>query len=857
MLRHIYKKRIVAQRYFSTTLLHQEKILPSHAKVVIVGGGIIGTSVAYHLGQLGWKDVIVLERDKVTSGTTWHAAGLMVTFGSTSETSTELRKYSKELYRTLEEETGQETGFKPVGFIEVAADADRLEEYRRVAAFNRKCGVDVKEISPSEIESLFPLCNTEDLLAGFYVEDDGRVNPVDATTALMKGARKNDIEFFENVSVSKILSDNRTSKVTGVETEDGKQIKAEYVVNCAGMWARQLGELSNPTVTIPNQAAEHYYLITDKIDEVEHSWPVLEDPSSYAYIRPEGDGLMIGLFEGEAAAWNIDSVPNDFSFGEIPPDWERMMPYLEKAMSRVPKSFEVGAKHFFCGPESFTPDLAPVIGEAPEIQNYFVAAGMNSIGILTGGGIGKLLAEWIVTGKSSYDITGMNIDRFHKYQANKAFRADRVVESLGRVYKCHYPSFTPKTARGAKRSPFHNILQNEHGGYFKDVSGWESPGWYVGRDGVANGVQPELSKLSWGKDDSFDYWKSEHEAIRNDVGMIDMSFMCKFLIQGEGCGKVLNWLSTGEVDDGREGTINYVQWLNDVGKLEADLTVSKIENDKFLVVATDTMHRHVEHWMQKHFDEDPDCKATITDVSGAYAQLNIQGPNSRKLMSKITSYDMSNDNFPFRTFQEIDIGYARVFCARITYVGELGYELFIPVENALHVYDRLIEAEPNLKAVGLQALGSLRMEKGYRDYGHDIDNTDTLMESGLSFTADFKKENGFLGKNAVLKQKQQGPLKSRLVNVLVKDPNPMMYHAEILYRNGIVVGDVRGASYGHTVGGAVGIGHVTCDGKDEVVNKKYIEEGTWEVDIAGKKYPAAVQHLRPFYDPKNERITKM
>jgi glycine cleavage system aminomethyltransferase T/glycine/D-amino acid oxidase-like deaminating enzyme len=827
--------------------------LPCAAKVVIVGGGIIGSSVAYHLGQLGWKDIVVLERDKVTSGTTWHAAGLMVTFGSTSETSTELRKYSKELYRSLAQETGQETGFLPVGFIEVAANEDRSEEYRRVAAFNRKCGVDVKEISPAEVKSLFPLCETDDLLAGFYVEDDGRVNPVDVTTALVKGAKNNGVDFFEGVSVSNILTNEREGKVTGVVTEDGTNIKAEYVINCAGMWARQLGELSTPSVTIPNQAAEHYYLITDKIEEVDSSWPVLEDPSSYAYIRPEGEGLMIGLFEGEAAAWNIDCIPNNFSFGEIPPDWERMMPYLEKAMSRVPRSFDVGAKHFFCGPESFTPDLGPIVGEAPEIRNYFVAAGMNSIGILTGGGIGKLLAEWIVTGKSSYDVTGMNINRFHKYQANKAYRADRVVESLGRVYKCHYPSFTPATARGAKRSPFHNVLKDEHGGYFKDVSGWESPAWYVGRDGIANGVKPELTKLSWGRDDSFKYWKREHEAIRNDVGMIDMSFMSKFLVQGDGCGKILNLMSTGEVDDGRTGTINYVQWLNDIGKLEADLTVSKIEDDKFFVVATDTMHRHVENWMRKHFDSSA-SNATITDVSGAYAQLNIQGPNSRDLMSKVTSYDMSNDNFPFRTFQEIDIGYARAFCARITYVGELGYELFIPVENAMHVYDRLIEAEPGLKAVGLQALGSLRLEKGYRDYGHDIDNTDTLIESGLSFTADFKKKNGFIGKESVLEQKEEGPLKSRLVNVLVKDPNPMMYHAEILYRNGVVVGDIRAGSYGHTLNGAVGIGHVQCAGDGEVVNKKYITEGTWEVDIAGKKYPAEVQHLRPFYDPRNDRI---
>ena len=495
-----------------------------------------------------------------------------------------------------------------------------------------------------------------------------------------------------------------------------------------------------------------------------------------------------------------------------------------------------------------------MVGEAPEIRNYFVAAGMNSIGILTGGGIGKLLAEWIVTGSSTYDITGMNVDRFHKYQANSAYRADRVVESLGRVYKCHYPSFTPLTARGAKRSPFHAVLRDEHGAYFKDVSGWESPAWYVGRKGVAEGIKPELGEMSWGRDNSFVYWKNEHETIRNDVGMIDMSFMSKFLVQGDGCGKVLNKLSTGNVDFGKGGTIHYVQWLNTLGKLEADLTISKMENDKFLVVATDTMHRHVESWMKKHFEADESCSATITDVSGAYAQLNIQGPNSRQVLSKITSHDMSDANFPFRSFQEIDIGYARVFCARITYVGELGYELFIPVENAMHVYDKLMAAKPDLRAVGLQALGSLRLEKGYRDYGHDIDNTDTLIEAGLSFTADYKKESGFIGKEAVLKQKKEAPLKARLVNVVVDDPEPMMYHAEVLYRDGVIVGDVRAASYGHTLGGAVGIAQVSCAADKEVVNKKYVQEGKWEVDIAGTRYSVRVDHLRPFYDPRNERV---
>ncbi|MEA2751346.1 MAG: hypothetical protein QOI41_5489, partial [Myxococcales bacterium] len=382
--------------------------LPARARVVVVGGGIIGCSVAYHLAHMGWKDVVLLERDKLTSGTTWHAAGLMVTFGSTSETSTEMRKYTADLYSRLEAETEQSTGFKPVGFIEVAADADRLEEYRRVSAFNRYCGVDVHEISPAQVKDLFPLARTEDILAGFYVKEDGRADPVGVTMALAKGARMQGAKIIENVAVTGILQ--KRGVVTGVRTAHG-DIEAEYVVNCAGMWARELGALSG--VNIPNQSAEHYYLITEKIPGLSASFPVLEDPGSHGYFREEVGGLMIGLFEPICAPWKVEGVPADFSFGEITPDWDRMGPYLEKAMSRVPISLETGVRKFFCGPESFTPDLQPIVGEAPELKNYFVAAGLNSIGILTGGGLGRVMAHWIINGRPDVDVTGMNIDRLH------------------------------------------------------------------------------------------------------------------------------------------------------------------------------------------------------------------------------------------------------------------------------------------------------------------------------------------------------------------------------------------------------------------------------------------------------------
>jgi len=811
--------------------------LPDRARVVVIGGGVIGCSVAYHLAHLGWKDVVLIERDRLTSGSTWHAAGLIVTFGSTSETSTEMRKYTRDLYARLEAETGQSTGLKPVGFIEVAADSDRLEEYRRVAAFNRWCGVDVEEISPSEVQRLFPLARVDDVKAGFYVKDDGRANPVDVTMALAKGARMAGARLVEGVAVERVL--HHRGHVTGVRTAQG-DIEADYVVNCAGMWARQLGEADG--VVIPNQAAEHYYLITEAIPDLPPDLPVLEDPASYGYFREEVGGLLVGLFEPVCAPWNVERIPADFSFGEIPPDWERMTPYLEAAMRRVPVTLQTGIKKFFCGPESFTPDLRPIVGEAPELKNYFVAAGLNSIGILTGGGIGRVLAHWIVDGTPDVDVTGFNIDRLHAYQANPKYRRARTVESLGMVYRCHYPSLSPQTARGVKTSAIHDRLAAA-GAYFRDVSGWEGADWYA-----PPGHEPKVEQLSWGRENWFSWWEAEHRAAREDVILMDMSFMSKFRVEGRDAGRVLNHISANDVD-GDAGRITYTQWLNDQGRLEADLTVTKLDDRHFLVVVTDTMHRHAETWMKRHIPED--AHASVTDVTSGYCQINVQGPRSRDLLQTLTSADLSNDAFPFRTARDIDIGFARALCIRITYLGELGYELYIPTEHATHVYDRLVDGGTafGLRHAGLKALASLRMEKGYRDYGHDIDNTDNAFETGLGFFVDLNKA-AFIGRDAALRQKAAGTPTRRLAQVLVKDPQPLLFHAEVVHRNGKPVGYVRAGSYGHTLGGAVGLAMIEAA---EPVTAAYLKDGRWEIDVAGTLYPCEVS-LRPLYDPEMKKI---
>jgi 4-methylaminobutanoate oxidase (formaldehyde-forming) len=810
--------------------------IPSRARVVIIGGGIIGTSIAYHLGHLGWTDTVLLERDRLTSGTTWHAAGLMVTYGSLSETSTSMRQYSRDLYSRLEAETGLATGFMPVGFIEAAADDDRLEEYRRVAAFNRHLGVDVHEISPAEIAELFPPAKVDDLKAGFYVKEDGRVNPVDVTMSLAKGARMQGVQLIEGVAATKVLTKN--GRVVGVETEFG-DIECDYVVNCAGMWARQLGERNG--VTIPLQASEHYYLITDRIEGLDPALPVFEDPASYGYYRPEGDGLMIGLFEPVCAPWKIDGIPSDFSFGELPPDWDRMGPYLEKAMARVPISLETGVRKFFCGPESFTPDLLPVVGEAPEITNYFVTAGLNSIGILTGGGLGRVMAHWITTGQPDVDVTGFNIDRLQAYQTNPQYRAERTVESLGMVYAAHYPSRSMQSARGVKRSPIHDRLVANRA-YFRDVSGWEGADWFA-----PEGVKPEVTNLGWGRENWFDYWAAEHRAVRENVGLMDMSFMAKFMIEGKDAGRVLDHLSANRVNDDA-GRITYTQWLNEQGKLEADLTVTKLDDEHFFVVASDTAHRHVLTRMQRAAEGK---HAFIADVTGGYAQINIQGPNSRALLQSITTADLSNEAFPFRTAKEIDLGFARALCIRITYLGELGYELYIPAEMAGHAYERIVEAGQrfDLKHVGLKSLASLRMEKGYRDFGHDIDNTDSVLEAGLGFAVALDKPD-FIGKAAVEAKKAEGPLTKRLIQIKLDDPEPMMFHAEIVSRNGTELGYTRAASYGHTLGAAVGLAMIEAD---EPITQAFLDDGQWTVNIAGNTYTATAS-LKSMYDPTHSRI---
>ena len=810
--------------------------LPSHARVVIIGGGVIGCSVAYHLTKLGWRDVVLLERNKLTSGTTWHAAGLVVTGTFSSELTVNMAKYSRDLYRVLGQETGQDTGYRDVGYLQIASNTERVDKLRRIADFCRGFGIEVGEISTAEVKKMWPLFETDDILCGFYTPDDGRANPVDVTISLAKGARMGGAQIFENTAVTAIH--RKAGRVTGVATEHGN-INAEFVVNCGGMWARELGKLAG--VNVPLHAAEHYYLITESMEGIHRDLPIVEDPDLYTYFREEGGGLMLGMFEPIAGPWGMDGIPKDFSFAELTPDWDRLAPYIDKAMDRIPAARDVGVRQLFCGPESFTPDMGCHLGESPELQNFYVAAGFNSLGILFGGGAGQLLAQWIVDGLPPVDVCEVNIDRMHPFQNTSKYLHDRVVEMIGWQY-ISWPNLEPETSRNARKSAIHDRLA-ALGAYFGTSGGWEFPNWFA-----PEGVEPTL-EYSWGRQNWAPYSAAEHKATREGVVLMDLTHMSKFLVQGRDAEKVLSRICANDVAV-PVGRIVYTQWLNQRGRIEADLTVTRTAENEFLVIAGDLLHMHALTWLRRNIPEE--AHAFVTDITSAYNILNIQGPRSRELLGMLTDADLSTEAFPYQSMQEIDIGYAIVKVMRITYVGELGYELYVPTDQTLHVFDLLVAAGESvgLKHAGLVALESLRLEKAYRDWAHDIDNEDTPLEVGLGFAVSWDKPGGFIGREALLAQKEAGPPKTRLVQFLLEDSEPVLHHNETIFRDGVRVGYLKAGGYGHTLGAAVGLGPVA----NEVgVTVDFIKSGHYEIEVSGTRYPATAS-LRPMYDPKGIRI---
>ena len=809
------------------------KSIPSNAQTVIIGGGIVGLSLAYHLTKLGHTDVVLLERKQLACGTTWHAAGLVAQLRAT-ENMTRLARYSQELYSQLEHETGVATGFQHCGAITLACNKERLEEIRRSASMARSFGVEVEEISPAEAQARWPLMQVDDVVGALWIPKDGRTNPIDTTQALARGARSGGAKIFEDTEVLELIIEG--GRVKGVTTAD-QDIRADNVVICGGMWSHLWAKQHR--VNIPLQAAEHYYLITEPMQGMTRDLPVLRDFDHYAYYREETGKLMLGLFEPEAAVWGADGIPKDFCFDELPPDWERMTPWLEQAMKRIPELENTGIQLLFNGPESFTPDDRYHLGETPEVRNLFVAAGFNSVGIQSAGGAGKVLAEWIHQGGAPMDLWDVNITRMLPFQGTKQYLEQRTTETLGLLYEMHWPFRQYSTARNIRRSALHDRLR-ANGACFGELAGWERANWYA-TDGTTAEYQYSYGRQNW-----FEFNRQEHLAVRTGVGLFDQSSFSKFRVEGPDAVKLLNRVSANDIDVS-VGRAVYTQWLNDRGTIEADLTITRVAEDAFLVVTSPFTHGHVEAWLRRQKADD---LVVITDMTSGLATINLQGPRSRDLLQSVTPSAVDGDTLPFAHMADIEIGCAPVQALRITYMGELGYELYIPTEFALHVYDILVEAGEDfgVKHCGYHTLQSLRIEKAYREFGHDLGADDTPLQAGLGFAVAWDKPGGFIGREALVEQRGK-PQDRRLLQFLLDDPEPMLYHNEPVWRDGVQVGYLCSGMYGHTLGAAVGLGYVNSGGKELA----WYTEQVYEIEVAGRRYGAKAS-IKPMYDPSSLRV---
>ncbi len=808
------------------------------AEVVIVGGGVAGCSVAYHLTKIGITDVVLCERRLLTSGTTWHAAGLVTQLRATRRM-TELAKYTGELFGSLEAETGQATGFKRNGSLRVANTEARYEELARGASMGRNFGLPVEPVTPGEIKERWSPISTDGLVGGFWFPHDGQVNPADVTQAYARGARMGGATIIENLRVTRILVEN--GKAAGVMTEQGP-IRANTVVICGGMWSRDLA--AEVGVTIPLHAAEHFYIVTEPVQGLPRDLPVLFLGDEWTYYKEDAGKLLVGFFEPNAKPWGQAGIPADFEFGTLPEDIDHIAPYLETATRRVPVLEKTGIQLFFNGPESFTPDDRYLLGETPEMPGLFCATGFNSIGILSSGGVGKALADWIRDRRPPVELMDVDIRRTQAFQGNRKYLEDRTTEALGLLFDMHWPNRQFETARGVRRSPFHDRL-TALGAWMTEAAGWERPGFF-GTPGTAPDAGYSYARPTW-----FDAVGEECRNTAENVTLFDHSCFVKYLVSGPDSCTALNRICANQIDVA-EGRVVYTQWLNELGGIEADVTITRLSETEFMVVTIAISQRRDMAWLKRHLPAD--ARIHVQDITSGLPALALMGPKSRALLQILSPADFSNEGFPFGTSQEIDLGYARVRAARLTFVGELGWELYMPAEFAGHVLDGIMEAgaDLGLRMGGYFAINSLRMEKGYRHWSHDIGEEDSPLQAGLGFAVDFDKQGGFIGRDALLKQRAAGTPERRLVQVLVEAPGipPHLHHNEPILRDGTIVGSITSGAYGHRIGASLGMGYVACPGG---VMPDWLASGDWEVEIAWKRHPARLQ-LRPWYDPKGERV---
>ena len=809
--------------------------LPARARVVIIGGGVVGCSVAYHLTKLGWTDVVLLERKQLTSGTTWHAAGLIAQLRATANM-TRLAKYSQELYGDLQAETGVATGFKRVGSITVALTEERREEIWRQAAMARAFGVEVEEISPQEIGAHYPHLNLDGVTGGVYLPKDGQGDPANIALALARGARQRGARIAERVRVTGIARSGR--RVTGVDWqgEDGSagHTACETIVNCAGMWGHEVGRMAGTNV--PLQACEHFYIVTETIPDLTRL-PVLRVPDECAYYKEDAGKILLGAFEPRAKPWGMAGIPDSFEFDQLPEDFDHFEPILEAAVARMPMLAEAGIHTFFNGPESFTPDDAYHLGLAPEMDNVWVAAGFNSVGIQSAGGAGMALAQWMQEGEKPFDLGDVDIARMHPFQGNKRYLAERSTETLGLLYADHFPFRQKATARGVRRSPFHAQLA-DRGAVFGELAGWERPNWFA-----RPGQTPEYA-YSWKRQTFFANVAEELAAVRRNVGLYDMSSFGKLRVEGPGAEAFLNRVCGADMSV-PAGKIVYTQFLNAKGGIEADVTVTRLTETAYLVVTPAATRLADETWLRRHLG---DYRAVITDVTPAEGVLAVMGPRSRELMQAISPNDFSNAANPFGTAQQIELGLGLARAHRVSYVGELGWEIYVSADMAAHAFETIWQAgqDIGLKLCGMHMMDCARIEKAFRHFGHDITCEDHVLEAGLGFAVKTAKPD-FIGRDAVLRKKDEG-LSRRLLQFRLTEPEPLLYHNEPILRDGQIVGYLSSGAYGHHLGGAIGLGYVPCAGE----TAQQLLASSYEIDVAGTRVRAEAS-LKPMYDPKSER----
>ena len=809
--------------------------LPTQAEVVIVGGGIIGCSMAYHLTRLGRRDVVLLERGHLTGGTSWHAAGLVNQLRATS-TLTELARYAVGLYESLEAETGQATGFRRKGSLPVARTEERLTEIRRTAALGRCFGVEVHEVGLNEVAALYPLMDVSRIKGAIYIPGDGQTNPVDTAMALARGARSRGARIFEETAVTGF--EHSKGAVSGVRTAQGT-IACETVVNCGGVWAREIGLMAG--VSVPLHAAEHMYVVTEPIEGLSPDAPIIRDTDGYIYVKEDAGRLLVGSFEPVAKPLPLENLPAGAEFVELPEDWEHFELPMTNAIELLPVLEQAPIRRFLNGPESFTPDNKFVLGEAPELARFFVAAGFNSQGILSAAGAGKVMSEWIVEGQPTVDLAELDISRFAGFQNNRRYLADRTRESLGLLFQMHWPHRQVETARPVRLSPLHARLA-AHNACFGEAAGWERANWFA-----PAGVEPAY-EYAWGRQNWFDCVREEHRAVREGVGILDMSSFAKYLVQGPDAERELQRICANDVAV-PEGKVVYTQLLNRRGGIEADLTVTRLDPERYLVVTSAASQRRDLTWIERNLSAG--AQVFLTDVTSGSGVLAVMGPQARALLARLSDADLSNAAFPFGTSREIDVGYATARAMRVSYVGELGWELHLATEFVVPAFDRLMGAGADLgvRLCGIHAMDSLRSEKGYRHWGHDITQADTPLEAGLGFAVSFGKESDFIGR-AALERQREGGLARRLFHVMLDAPEPFMFHDETIYRDGQVAGRITSAAYGYGFDRPVGMGYLEGDGPR---SWKELDGAACEIDVAGERVPARLS-LAPFYDPAGKRL---